>query len=1009
MYMARLPTPGSDIGTWGDVLNEFLAVEHNPDGTLKADGTLASKANDSDVVHDTGNETITGVKTFSSSPVVPTPTTASQAATKDYVDNVASSGAPDATTTSKGLVQLAGDLSGTATTPTVPGLAGKEPTITAGTTSQYWRGDKSWQTLDKAAVGLGNVDNTSDVNKPVSTAQQTAIDAKVADAINDGTTTIAPSQNAVFDAMAGKQPLDADLTTIAGLSPTDNDIIQRKSGAWTNRSPAQVKTDLALTKSDVGLANVDNTSDVNKPVSTAQQTAIDAKVADAINDGVTTIAPSENAVFDALALKQNSLGYTPENVANKTTSTSLGTSDTLYPSQNAVKSYVDSVVAAGAPDATTTSKGIVQLAGDLAGTAVAPTVPALASKQPLDSDLTAIAALSPTNDDIIQRKAGAWTNRTPAQIKADLSLTKSDVGLANVDNTSDANKPVSTAQQTAIDAKVADAINDGTTTIAPSQNAVFDALALKQNSLGYTAENVANKSTGTSLGTSDTLYPSQNAVKSYVDSAVAAGTAPDATTTSKGIVQLAGDLSGTAAAPTVPGLAGKEPTITAGTTSQYYRGDKTFQTLDKAAVGLANADDTSDANKPVSTAQQTAIDAKVADAINDSVTTVAPSQNAVFDALAAKADKTTTISAGTGLTGGGDLSANRTLNVTYGTTAGTATEGNDSRITGALQSGAAAGGDLSGTYPNPTVAQVNGTTVTGTPSTGQTLTATGASTATWSTLVDVQTFTASGTWTKPTNFPSTAMVQITCLGGGGGGGSGRRGAAGTIRCGGGGGGGGGLTVRNIPASLLGATVSVVVGAAGAGGAAVTIDDTNGNTGTSGGASTFTGVAHAFGGVGGAGGSATAGAGGSGNGGTSGGGTGGAASTIGGVGGIGGAASSFGGGSGSGGGAGGGVTAANVANIGGGSNINASTNLAAAAAGTVDGTSPTAGNSYGASFPTPGTGGGGGSASITTTAQSGASAGSYTAGGGGGGASLNGNNSGGGGAGAAGFVQVVTVG
>ena len=35
------------------------------------------------------------------------------------------------------------------------------------------------------------------------------------------------------------------------------------------------------------------------------------------------------------------LGYTPENVANKSISTSLGTSDTLYPSQNAVKTYAD--------------------------------------------------------------------------------------------------------------------------------------------------------------------------------------------------------------------------------------------------------------------------------------------------------------------------------------------------------------------------------------------------------------------------------------------------------------------------------------------------------------------------------------------------------------------------------------------------------------------------------------------------------------------------------------------
>jgi hypothetical protein len=95
----------------------------------------------------------------------------------------------------------------------------------------------------------------------------------------------------------------------------------------------------------------------------------------------------------------------------------------------------------------------------------------------LDSDLSAIAGLTPSNDDIIQRKAGAWINRTLAQLKSDLALN-------NVTNTSDANKPVSTAQQTALDLK----------------------------------ENIANKDTdGTLAANSDTRYPSQKAVKTYVD------------------------------------------------------------------------------------------------------------------------------------------------------------------------------------------------------------------------------------------------------------------------------------------------------------------------------------------------------------------------------------------------------------------------------------------------------------------------------------------------------------
>lgn len=42
--MSRLPTPGSDNGTWGGILNDYLSVEHNTDGTLKlrTDGTLSN-------------------------------------------------------------------------------------------------------------------------------------------------------------------------------------------------------------------------------------------------------------------------------------------------------------------------------------------------------------------------------------------------------------------------------------------------------------------------------------------------------------------------------------------------------------------------------------------------------------------------------------------------------------------------------------------------------------------------------------------------------------------------------------------------------------------------------------------------------------------------------------------------------------------------------------------------------------------------------------------------------
>jgi hypothetical protein len=137
-----------------------------------------------------------------------------------------------------------------------------------------------------AQVGLGNVDNTSDVNKPISTATATAL--------------------------AGKQTADADLTTIAGLTATTDNFLQAKASAWASRTPAQVAADL---------------------------------------QGLVTIGEAQ--------------------VTNLTTD--------------------------------------------------------LAAKQPLDADLTTIAGLTATTDNIIMAVASAWASRTPAQVKAALAIVQADV------------------------------------------------------------------------------------------------------------------------------------------------------------------------------------------------------------------------------------------------------------------------------------------------------------------------------------------------------------------------------------------------------------------------------------------------------------------------------------------------------------------------------------------------------------------------------------------------------
>jgi len=65
------------------------------------------------------------------------------------------------------------------------------------------------------------------------------------------------------------------------------------------------------------------------------------------------------------------------------------------------------------------STGLVKVT---TGTGVLSTASAGTDYQAADQDLADIAALSPSNDDVLQRKAGAWTNRTVAQLITDLGL-----------------------------------------------------------------------------------------------------------------------------------------------------------------------------------------------------------------------------------------------------------------------------------------------------------------------------------------------------------------------------------------------------------------------------------------------------------------------------------------------------------------------------------------------------------------------------------------------------------
>jgi DNA-binding protein YbaB len=216
--------------------------------------------------------------------------------------------------------------------------------------------------ITASMVGLGNVTNTSDANKPVSTAQQSALDLK------------APLASPTFTGTVG-----------------------------------------GITASMVGLGNVANTSDANKPVSTAQQTALDLKAPLA--------SPTFTGTVGGITASMVGLG----NVTN--------TSDANKPVSTAQQTALDLKAPLASPTFTGTVGGIT-------------------------ASMVGLGNVTNTSD---ANKPVSTAQQTALDLKAPLAsptftgtvggITASMVGLGNVTNTSDANKPVSTAQQTALDLK----------------------------------------------------------------------------------------------------------------------------------------------------------------------------------------------------------------------------------------------------------------------------------------------------------------------------------------------------------------------------------------------------------------------------------------------------------------------------------------------------------------------------------------------------------------------------
>jgi len=415
--------------------------------------------------------------------------------------------------------------------------------------------------ISSSMVGLGNVNNTTDLAKPISSATQTALDLK-----------------------ANTTDLEAGLATKAGTaSPTFTGIVS------------------GITASMVGLGNVNNTSDANKPISSATQAALDLKGTVKKVNGVSPNAAGEIAI---------SLGRNYTGVYNNGTFTTSGTpveGDIFIVSGDPTGSnngrtfiYVSTIWNEITNNIGTTDARYVQLAGStMQGNLLFPTdkkitltdLPSLstdaANKAYVDASIT-VDATSLVNGKI--RLAGDLSGTassptiaagaiTDAKIATGISATK--VGLGNVNNTSDLLKPISSATQTALDAKASSA--------SLALKAPIDAPTFTGTVSGITKTMVG---LGNADNTTDALKPISTATQSALDLKASISALNLKANTSD--LSLKADitdlnLKAPIASPTFTGL---------------------VSGITKAMVGLAAVDNTTDLLKPISTATQTALNLK---------------------------------------------------------------------------------------------------------------------------------------------------------------------------------------------------------------------------------------------------------------------------------------------------------------------------------------------------------------------------------------------------------------
>ena len=239
-------------------------------------------------------------------------------------------------------------------------------------------------------------------------------------------------------------------------------------------SPTFTGTVSGVSKTMVGLGNVDNTSDTNKPVSTAGQTALDLKanLASPTFTGTPTLPTGTIAVTQTAADNSTKVA---------TTAFVRGEVTALVNSATATLDTLGEIATALGNDANlsatlTTSIGLkAPLASPtFTGTVTIPTGASITAPTGLVKGDVGLGNVDNTSNATERAATATLTNKTLTSpvINTPTGIVKGDVGLGSVDNTADTAKPVSTIQQTALDLKanLASPTFTGTVTVPTPTN-----------------------------------------------------------------------------------------------------------------------------------------------------------------------------------------------------------------------------------------------------------------------------------------------------------------------------------------------------------------------------------------------------------------------------------------------------------------------------------------------------------------------------------------------------------